>query len=59
MSESGKVSYEAGRGRNGHSDVTSALVLALEASPKKVTVRNELPIAMIRNSIFGNRISRL
>lgn len=32
VSESGKVSYQAGRDENGHSDATSALVLALMAA---------------------------
>lgn len=32
VSESGKVSYEAGRNGDGHSDFTSALVLALQAA---------------------------
>ena len=31
VSESGKVSYQAGRDENGHSDATSALVLAIQA----------------------------
>ena len=31
VSEAGRVSYEAGRNANGHSDATSALVLALRA----------------------------
>ena len=34
VSESGKVSFEAGRNRNGHSDVTSSIVLALQAAKK-------------------------
>ena len=32
VSESGKVSYEAGRNGDGHSDFTSALVLAIQAA---------------------------
>lgn len=32
VSEAGRVSYEAGRDSNGHSDFTSALVLAVQAA---------------------------
>lgn len=32
VNEAGKVSYQAGRDENGHSDATSALVLALQAA---------------------------
>lgn len=35
VTESGQVKYEAGRGAEGHSDLTSALVLALEAHANK------------------------
>lgn len=31
VNEAGKVTYSAGRDANGHSDVTSALVLAVQA----------------------------
>lgn len=32
VTEAGKVSYQAGRNENGHSDATSALVLAIQAA---------------------------
>lgn len=32
VTEAGKVSYQAGRDANGHSDATSALVLAVQAA---------------------------
>ena len=32
VSEAGRVTYEAGRDANGHSDATSAIVLALQAA---------------------------
>lgn len=40
VSETGKVQFEAGRSKQGHSDVTSAIVLALQAakdSPANLT----------------------
>lgn len=58
VSESGKISYEAGRNQNGHSDVTSAIVLALE-SFSKAKVNEQVPMPIIHSSVFGNRRSRL
>lgn len=37
VNEAGTVKYEAGRDSNGHSDFTSALVLALEAHAQRPT----------------------
>jgi phage FluMu gp28-like protein len=58
VSESGKISYEAGRNNNGHSDVTSAIVLALE-SISKTKVNEQVPVPILHSSVFGNRRSRL
>ena len=58
VSESGKVTYEAGRNKNGHSDVTSAIVLALE-SISKTKVNKQVPMSILHSSVFGNRRSRL
>lgn len=58
VSESGKVSYEAGRNKNGHSDVTSAIVLALE-SISKTKVNEQVPMPILYSSVFGNRRNRL
>ena len=58
VSETGKVQFDAGRGKNGHSDVTSALVLALQAakaSPLSMTA----PQPYMRASSFGSWKSRL
>ena len=58
VSEAGKVSYEAGRGADGHSDFTSALVLAIQAAtqnPKNAQV----PASIQRASAFGGWRSRL
>lgn len=52
VSESGQVSYKAGRDENGHSDATSALVLAIQAqkhNPDSV----QLPQAQAIRSVFG------
>lgn len=58
ISETGKVRYEANRNKNGHSDITSALVLALEAVSKNITPNKTLPIIHQNLSIFGSRRNR-
>lgn len=35
VTENGTIKYEAGRDSNGHSDLTSAIVLALEANANR------------------------
>ena len=65
VSESGKVSYEAGRGADGHSDFTSALVLAIQAaigtpSSIQLPVPNPVKSAFSHNPLgFGGVRSRL
>lgn len=58
VTEAGKVLYEAGRGRNGHSDATSALVLALQAA-RDMPADMSMPSAFGRESTFGAWSSRL
>ena len=58
VSETGKVSFEAGRGKNGHSDVTSALVLAIQAA-KSSPACMAAPAPYVRVSPFGSWHSRL
>lgn len=52
VSEAGRVSYEAGRDSNGHSDFTSALVLALQAATSS-PIQASLPTAARVQSVFG------
>lgn len=54
VSEAGKVSYSAGRDQNGHSDATSALVLALQAAEDR-PARLQAPRPCPRPSVFGPR----
>lgn len=52
VSEAGRVTYEAGRNADGHSDFTSALVLALQAAagtPHSL----QMPIAAQVKSVFS------
>lgn len=58
VSETGKVSFEAGRGPNGHSDVTSAVVLALQAA-KTCPASFSIPQTWARPSSFGGWSPRL
>lgn len=52
VNEAGQVKYEAGHNAQGHSDVTSAIVLALQAI-KDNPVSFTLPASYIRSSVFG------
>lgn len=52
VNEAGKVSYSAGRDANGHSDVTSALVLAVQAQ-KHTPNQMSAPYAPRPTSVFG------
>lgn len=52
MTETGKVMYEAGRDRNGHSDVTSAIVLAVQAS-RDNPANMSTPVSYALPSAFG------
>ena len=52
VSESGRVSYQAGRGGDGHSDFTSALVLAIQAAVQQ-PVQTGLPAAAPVPTTFG------
>lgn len=52
VSEAGRVSYEAGRDGNGHSDFTSALVLAIQAAASS-PIQAMLPTAARLQSVFG------
>lgn len=55
VTEDGKVKYVAGRtGQDGHSDVTSSLVLGLE-SIKNYPLNFKTPQTHIYNSAFGSR----
>lgn len=56
VTEDGKVRYEASRNDNGHSDICSALVLALQAS-KQNPVSISAPVCRPFNSAFGSRTS--
>ena len=58
VSETGKVTFEAGRGRTGHSDVTSAIVLGYQAA-KQNPANMSTPVAYVLPSAFGQRTSRL
>ena len=58
VNEAGNVRYEAGRDSNGHSDVTSALVLALMAA-KDLPGNAQSPVAMPFSSAFGGFVSRI
>lgn len=53
VTESGQVKFEAGRDANGHSDITSSLVLALQAAhdnPENI----RCPISFPGGSAFGS-----
>lgn len=52
VSETGKVTFEAGRGRTGHSDVTSAIVLAYQAAKQNPSSLG-VPIPYVRASRFA------
>lgn len=52
VSENGTVKFEAGRDANGHSDFTSALVLAVEAQ-KQMPASISMPTTYARSSAFG------
>ena len=58
VSETGKVQFEAGRSKQGHSDVTSAIVLALQ-SAKDNPVNLVEPQSYMRFSSLGQWHSRL
>lgn len=58
VNEAGKVSFEAGRNSQGHSDVTSALVLALQAAKSNPASFSQ-PVGFQRTSPFGTWSSRL
>ena len=58
VSEAGRVSYEAGRYENGHSDATSALVLALQCA-KDMPVNAIMPKAVPFASAFGGWTRRI
>lgn len=58
VSETGKVQFEAGRSKQGHSDVTSAIVLALQ-SAKDNPVNLVEPQTYMRFSPLGQWHSRL
>ena len=52
VTESGQVKYEAGRNADGHSDLTSAIVLALEANASRPQ-QLSMPTSQILQSMFG------
>lgn len=52
MTETGKVMYEAGRDKNGHSDVTSAIVLAVQAC-RDNPANMSTPMSYALPSAFG------
>lgn len=58
VSETGKVQFEAGRSKQGHSDVTSAVVLALAAA-KDNPVNLVEPQTYMRFSPLGQWRSRM
>lgn len=58
VSETGKVQFEAGRSKQGHSDVTSAVVLALAAAKDSPANLVE-PLSYMRFSPLGQWRSRL
>lgn len=58
VSETGKVSFDAGRNRLGHSDVTSSIVLGVQ-SAKKNPAQMTAPLSYVRASPFGAWSSRL
>ena len=53
VNEAGQVKYEAGHNAQGHSDITSAIVLALQAIRDK-PVSFSMPTTYMRNSAFGS-----
>ena len=53
VNEAGQVKYEAGHNAQGHSDITSAIVLALQAIHDK-PVSFSMPTTYMRNSAFGS-----
>lgn len=58
VNEAGKVSYTAGRDGNGHSDATSAMVLAIQAA-KQFPNQLATPQAYVRQSAFGGYDPRM
>ena len=58
VNEAGKVSYTAGRDANGHSDATSAMVLAIQAA-KQFPNQLATPQAYGRQSAFGGYDPRM
>ena len=58
VNEAGKVSYSAGRDANGHSDATSAMVLAIQAA-KQFPNQIATPQAYGRQSAFGGYDPRM
>lgn len=52
VTENGQVKYEAGRNVEGHSDLTSAIVLALEANASRPQ-QLSMPTSKILQSMFG------
>lgn len=58
VNEAGKVSYSAGRDANGHSDATSAMVLAIQAA-KQFPNQLATPQAYGRQSAFGGYDPRM
>ena len=53
VNEAGQVKYEAGHNSQGHSDITSAIVLALKAI-KDNPISFSMPTTYMRNSAFGS-----
>ena len=53
VNEAGQVKYEAGHNSQGHSDITSAIVLALQAIKDK-PVSFSMPTTYMRSSQFGS-----
>ena len=58
VNEAGKVSFEAGRNSQGHSDIASALVLAIQAA-KQNPANFSGPSSWQYGSAFGSWSSRL
>ena len=53
ISNTGKISYSAPHTSDGHSDITSAIVLALKAI-KDNPISFSMPTTYMRNSAFGS-----
>lgn len=58
VTASGEVRYQASRGEEGHSDITSALVLCIE-SFKKMPMSQALPVSMPAASRLGTWHARI